>query len=116
VRHVSPKEFREPVTAPWGKNRGRTSRTVLTGDRRGNQCRHSTPWARFLRCACSTHDISGDVRILDRANHHQIDFATEQTTKLIEHFEVVLGQLVGIPWSEIHQEVDVAFAKAEVIA
>src|SRR5665648_720116 len=60
--------------------------------------------------------LSGDVAILNRVAHDQVDLRAQQPLQLIEQHEVHVDERDWVHWAELHEQVDVAFSLPEVVA
>src|SRR5665811_334382 len=60
-------------------------------------------------------DLSGDVAILDRVAHDQVDLRAQQPAQLIEQPEVRVDDSEWVHWAELHEQVDVALSLPEVV-
>jgi hypothetical protein len=59
-------------------------------------------------------DVSGNVAVLDRVHHHQIDLRAENPPEVFEKPEVGIDASVGVHRAEVDQEINVAVVRTEV--
>src|SRR5665811_24942 len=81
----------------------------------------STTSRTYARTSCCIKNLlraiylSGDVAILDRVAHDQVDLRAQQPARLIEQPEVRVDESEWVHWAELHEQVDVALSLPEVV-
>src|SRR5450759_173328 len=100
----------------WYFSRSTSRSTTLMASQASTMSARYAAALRGIQHLLRALDVAGDVAVLDRSRHDEVDVHAKQRAELVQHVEVRLRLGVWVHGSELHEEIDVALTGTEVVA